>query len=237
MATLTAKQHPGSRRDTGNDLLARAKSASVSAVKDRLQAFSKAHAAFLKADDAVQAADRAAITAQAKLGEADAVHDECVESLAKAAIGEGANRTSPFKAWKGPTTTELKAGAAVPSAKASKRLAGAITKDKTAGKQTKGAAVLLDKAAAGVITAAGPLEAALEKRRVAIAARDGLASAWEKTFAVLKRGARAASDDSKNAGLFDALFAVSAGEKKSPKKAKAAKAAGGNVVPGDAANG
>ena len=217
MATLRANPNPKSRRETGDDVLSRAKSAGAAAVKRQLTAFSTLHAAFLKADAAVARADLAARARQAKVAEADALHDARVEALARAAIGEGAPRTKPFGPWKGPTPSELREGGAEAGARASAKLAKTITSDRGAGPETKAAAARLDKAAQGVLAAQEPVAAALDKRRAAIAQREALEPAWEKAFAVLKRAARAADDDS-GGGLFQALFQATRAPKRPSKK-------------------
>ncbi len=218
MATLRAGRNPAGRREAGDTLLARAKQASTAAIKDRLAAFAKVHAVYVKSDAAVQVAADRARAAQAKVGEADAAHDEAVEVLASAAVGEGAARTAPFAAWKGPTPTALKTGATAAAAKASIKLAAAIAKSKAAGKATKAAATALAKSANGVLALLPAVDEAVAKRGAAIAERDALEAAWEKTLAVVRRAAKAANDDPKNAGLFAALF-VEVGSSK-PKRSK-----------------
>ena len=223
MATLRANTNPKSRRETGDEVLSRARSVSTAAVSGTLSAFTKAHAALTKADAAVARADLAARAKQAKGGEADARHDAEVEALASAAAGEGAARVRPFARWKGPAPSALREGPAGACARASAKLAATIAADGGAGPKTKAAAARLAKAAAAVEAALGLAALALEERRAAIARREALEPAWEKAFAVLKRAARAAADEPKSAGLFDALFSTTrpAKKKKPAKKAPA----------------
>jgi hypothetical protein len=224
VGTLQSNNSPSSRVEVGNHLLsaAAALGARTKPIAVRLTTFRKTHATYAKADGAVKRADEKVRAQQAKVGEADVLQDEGVDTLASTLVGEGLPRLSPFKPFGfGPPGAIKKMGYGA-EAEEVLRLADAVHKRKPALVKSKQAATALAAAAKQVQATIVPLDKLLATRSAAISKRDALEQAWETAFASLKRGARAAEDDGA-AGLFDALFGSGPVVKKAAARKSAAK--------------
>lgn len=226
MATIQTNKGPSSRSTGGEHVLQAAASLGSKGTKPieaRLAAFKKAHGEYTAANAAVEKADQAVRAQQTKVAELDVTQDERVDDLATTAVADGMPRLSPFKALKFAAPGAIKTMGYVDEANEALSLAAAVTKRKSKMPHSQKAAKALAQAAKAVIAAAKPIEALTKKRKAAISRRDALEQGWEKTFAALKRAARAAADDG-HVGLYTALFESSAPKAKTAaKKAKAAK--------------
>jgi hypothetical protein len=238
MGTLQSKKNPGSRKESGDAVLANGKNADVSPVKKRFAAFAKAHASYSAAESKVTAAANAVRATEQKVGELDVAQDHAVDALASALVGEGAARTRPFAPFKLGAPSDIQGMGDVEEARTIQTLVARVRKTKP-GKQVLAACATAEKAARAVIAAAVPIDKQKKARHDAIVARDAVGIPWEKAFGALKRGARAAEDDGA-AGLFDALFGggaprASKTRMKVPKGSGGASAGAGSG--GDAAGG
>lgn len=208
MGVLIGGTHRG-RVVTGDAVLTRATTTDTRAVKVRLAAFSKAHAALVRAQSVVDGAEAKLAAAQASVADADVTQDESVDALALALVTNGQPRISPFRGLSSYAPTTLKKLGYADEAK----LVRALTK-KVRARKSSDAAVLracgvAEKAAAKVVAALAKLPALEASVVAARARRDALSLPWERDFGALKRAARAAADDGA-VGLFDALFATTA---------------------------
>ena len=84
--------------DTGARTLAAIAKFDTTPIERQLTRFKSAQRVYVKAVDAVLAAEKAVEAAEDRAAEADVVLDAAVESLAKALVGEGAPRLKPFTA-------------------------------------------------------------------------------------------------------------------------------------------
>ncbi len=227
MATLQTNNGPASRTEAGDHVLNAAESLGAAGKKPiagRLAAFEKAHLAFVSADGVVKAADRTIRAQQAKVGEADVVQDEGVDALATAAVGEGMPRLAPFKLFGFDSPGSIKKMGHTAEAKVVLALAAKVLKRKPPLPKSRKAAKALAAAGKAVLAAAAPLEGLEKKRKTAMSKRGAVELAWEKAFAAVKRGARAAEDDGA-IGLYETLFGSAPAKAKPSKKAIAAKKA------------
>ncbi len=222
MATLQINKGPTSRVEAGNHVLDAAESlgaAQTKTIAERLAALKKAHAGYIGADKAVKAADAALRAQQAKVGEADVTQDEGVDALATAVIGEGMPRMTPFKPFGFGAPGSIKRMGYTAEAKEVIALAAAVLKHKPALAKSRKAATALAAAGKAVLAAAAPLADLEAKRKTAASKRAALDLAWEKAFAAVKRGARAAADEGA-LDLYDALFGSAPAKPKAAKKTK-----------------
>jgi hypothetical protein len=227
VATIQAGKSPGQRVAAGALVLDRAKTNDVTAVKKRLSAFAGVQREYVSAHEASRKAGEALMKQERVLGEGDAAQDVTVEVLASALVGDGAKRTKPFAACGGPSVSDLQSMPVRKEAELLKKLAARASKGTSDAKVKKAAAAAIT-AADAVLKASVPLAALTKARDQAQNQRDGIGPRWEKAFAVLKRGVKAAEDEGA-AGLFEALFAVDAPTKK--KSAPSAPSAPGPTAP------
>ena len=238
MAKLQINKGPTSRVEAGNHVLDAAEAlgaAQTKTIAERLASFKKAHAGYIGADQVVKAADAALRAQQAKVGEADVAQDDGVDALATAAGGEGMPRITPFKPFGFGSPGSIKKMGHTAEAKEAIALAAAVLKHKPALAKSRKAATALAAAGKAVLAAAAPLEGLEAKRKTASSKRAALDLSWEKAFAAVKRGARAAADDGA-IDLYDALFGSGPAKPKTARKAKAAKNAEADAAAGTAKN-
>lgn len=232
MGTLVVTKNPGSRREAGDKVLEAAAEVDTKPVAKRLDAFGKDHKAFVAADDKVKDATEKLDKALRVIGEKDATLDKCVDELASAAVGSGLPRTNPFKPLGHPSPSQMKEIAQSEEPEAVRKVAADLRKHPGASKQLLDACSKAEKAANEVDAAFKPIEALEKAQAAAITRRNVIGRRWEKSFAALKNGARAA-DDEGDYGLFEALFEATAKPKKP--KTVAAKKGGKGKGPGDPA--
>lgn len=205
MPNTHAGSVPGSRVVMGNTVIDAAKTIDTSAVKARLTAFVRAHREYLTVDAKVRKAEEVLRAQQVKLGEADARQDDATEGLAEVLIREGMPRTNPFKPLGFPAPAVIVRMDSTDEAQALLKLAKRAAASRDTPRAVVSAARAAARAAQSVLKAAAPLGRLTEAHRVALGHRDALAQRWEKTFAALKQGARAAADEGA-AEIYDALF-------------------------------
>lgn len=215
MGVLQAGSSPGMRVKSGNAVIDRAASVDTRPIKKRFDALRAAQRDYSKAHDVAGKAVTALTAHERKIGELDDAQDAAVEAWVVARITAGEPRTKPLASLGGPSPSELIKMNASAEAKLIKKLAGKDLKHADA--RVKKAAAAAIAAAEKVLAADGPRTTLVRARDAAIAARDAIGPSWEKAFAALKRGARAAEDDGAT-GLMKALFDAPS----RPKKAKAA---------------
>ena len=95
--TIKINSNPGSRIDGGNTILDAASTADVKPIKARVEAFRRAHVAFVAAHGKVETAEAALRAQQEKVGDADIIQDAAVQTLASCLVGDGLPRQNPFK--------------------------------------------------------------------------------------------------------------------------------------------
>ncbi len=215
MPTLRANSNPSSRLDSGDHVIAAAKTVDTKSIKQVLAAFVKVHSAYSNAEKVVRKAAESLQAAEAKVAEADAVQDAAVTKLAAKMIGDGSPKGNPFKEFGLPPPSKLIEVAVAEEAKLTAKLAADVGKRKASSKDTKAVASDLAKAAAAVKNALEPLAALRKAHAAAIAARDAHGVGWARGFARLKVAAQLGEMEGM-VGLFSALFGV-------PAKPKAAK--------------
>lgn len=219
MPTLQATKSPSSRRESGDHVIAAAKTVDTTLIKAKLAAFTKTHGAYVTADNAVRKAEAALQAAEEKVGEADAGQDAAVIKLAAKLIGDGAPKGNPLKLFGHVAPSRLIEIAVPEEAKLTAKLATDAARWKDAGKETKAAANDLGKASALVKKALEPVAALRRAHSGALAQRDAHGVAWARAFAHLKVSARAAEIDGAT-GIFSALFGVAAKPKAHKKPVK-----------------
>jgi hypothetical protein len=175
--------------------LAAAKSVNTRPVQARLEAFARAQRGYAAAQAKVDGAEAALHAAQAKVAQRDREQDEAVDALARALITDGQSRSKPFAGCGGPTPAALMHLSAAEEARQIHVLVTALQRNAGLSKATQQACDAADKAARAAEKALAPIEALQAALSQARQARDALVQTWEKTFAGLKRGARAAIDD------------------------------------------
>jgi hypothetical protein len=223
MPTLQSGQSAGQRLKAAQRVLERAKNAVVTAVKKRVDAlrsvtrqYDAAHALARKANERLTAQERL-------VGEADDRQDAAVEALAQARIGAGASRGKPFGDLGAPSVSDIQKMDTIKEAQLLTKLATRLLKSPDP--RVRKAATAAKKAAADVLAAAKPLGQLRKNRNAAQDARDAIGPRWEKAFAALKRGAKAAEDEGAQ-DLHRTLFEVEAptrSKKKSTSKKSATK--------------
>jgi hypothetical protein len=205
MGILQAGSSPGTRVKSGDAVLDRAASLNTSSVKKRVDGLRKVHREYTNAHGVAAKAVAALTAHERKIGELDDAQDAAVEAWVAARIGAGEKRTKPLASIGGPAPSGLVRMEASAEARLIKKLAAKDLKHADA--KVKRAAAAAIAAAEKVLAADGPRTLLVRARNAAIAARDAIGPAWEKAFASLKRGARAAEDDGASGlvkGLFDA---------------------------------
>jgi hypothetical protein len=219
MVKVKLNNNPGSRVLVGSGILQRAKTVKLGAVAGRLTAFSRAHKAFVRSEDAVRRAEAKLQQQQARSGEADAVQDLEVERVAGALVGDGYPRKNPFDVMGFPSPSTVKGLERSEEAKVVLKLAAAIKKRKDVSAATLAAAARAEKAARAVLAAVAPIAKLADARTKAIAARDAIEGDWEYRYAGLKLGAKVATTDG-DGRVEEALFGTSAAPKRRAKKSK-----------------
>jgi hypothetical protein len=209
-----------------------AETVDTTAVKKRLATFKASHASYAAAETAVRGAEEKLRKAEAVVGERDVDQDDAVDGLANALIQDGEPRTNAFKSFGFAAPGAVKTMAYAEEAKTIGRLVVAVRKRKGLSKETLATVTTVESAAREVEKAIQAVEPFQKAHASAIARREALAHPWEKAFAALKRGARAAEDEGA-VGLFAVLFqqnaprgatprtAAKRGERKAQKQAEA----------------
>lgn len=206
MATLrTQVGGPGARREVGRRVLAAAAVIDVKPVKARLAAFKKAHEAFMRASDKVQAAEAVRDAAHAAVAAADVALDAAVDGLVLALVKTGAPRPSPLKGLSAYALGDLKSLATAKEAREVQRVVAAIAKKGAAKGALRKATKAAGDAAAAVLKAIASVVPREKLYQESLAGRDALSQPWETALAYLKRAARVAEDGGAT-GLFAALF-------------------------------
>lgn len=195
MATMQIGKSAGTRLMAGASILAAARAVDTRSVKEPLAAFERAHRAYETTQAKVDAADAQLRTALDRLHEYDTVQDEAVEVLARALVTDGQSRAKPFAAFGGPSPAALVRLPAADEAKTIHLIVAAIQRNKQVTKATLKAAQDLDKAALAVEHALLPIAKLEAAARDARQTRDAIGPTWDADLAVLKRAARAASDN------------------------------------------
>lgn len=195
MATMKVGNGPGTRLQAGAAILAAARAVDTRLVKERLAAFEHAHRAYAEAQRKVDGAEGQLSAAQSRVGERDAVQDEAIETLARALVTDGQPRLNPFGAFGAPSPAALRRLPIAEETKAIHVLVAAVQRQKQVTKATLQAAQDLEKAVRATEQALAPLDKLEAAVRDLRQTRDAIGQTWENALAVLKRGARAASDD------------------------------------------
>ena len=186
---------PGTRRATGDAILAAARAVDTHLIKARLAAFERAHRAYTAAQGKVEAEDGQLRAGQARVAEFDVAQDEAVENLARMLVADGQPRANPFASFGAPAPSTLIKMPVIEEGKAIHKLVAAVQRNKTVSKATLQAAQAADKAAKAVEQALVPIEKLQTALKTARHTRDAVGQSWETALAALKRGARAAGDD------------------------------------------
>lgn len=194
-------------RTQGNVVLERMKGQPVPAsVKPALATFSKMHAAYAKASNAVDSARAARDTAMALLSRDDAALDDSIETLAERSVGAGlGSRTQPLAAFTRHSVTRLRNLAYKSEADEVLAMTGKIAKagvPKNVAAASAKCAKLAKTVLADLATLVKP-QAAYDK---ALAQRDALLPEWTRAYARLKLVAAAAWADDK--ATYAAVFAA-----------------------------
>jgi len=229
MATIHPSNRPASRIAAGDHVLEAAKTADTRAVKAKLAAFARAHAALVAAHAVATKAEMALHDAQDAVGDADAEQDAAVHALAAKMVGDGAPKANPFNVFGLAAPSVVAVTAVEKEVALTAKLATLASKWKSATIGTKQAAALLAKKSAGTKKALADMVPMRKAQAAAIAKRDALGVPWARAFAHLKNAARTAEDDGAR-GLYAALFGVTAAP-----RARAARKVGGAEVPPAAA--
>lgn len=203
----------------GEALIAAASSIDIKPVKAKFAAFAAAHKLFKSLQGAVAAAEDALASHRVTVAEADVDQDDAVFALANALVGDGFERTRPFKGLSKFSPSDLAALGYVKEAKETAALAKKVLAHKKTGKESKAAAKALAKASAAVVKSLEPLSKWDAVYRAALSRRDAVAQQWTTTLAALRRASVAAADDGHKA-IYNALFRSTAS---TPKKKTGAK--------------
>jgi hypothetical protein len=218
MPVLAGNSHEG-RVTAGDSLIEAATTHDTGRVKARLTQFAGAHRALVKAQTALDAAERALGARRAIVAERDVDQDDSVDRVASALVGDGLPRVNPFKGLSTHTPTKLKTLGYAAEAKALTALVSKARRRKGLSPKTLATLTGAEKAARAIATALDAVGPAMKAIDGARSRRDALVQPWETAFAALKRGARAAEDDGSK-GLFAALFESTAAAKRPAKKPK-----------------
>jgi hypothetical protein len=202
-------QSPAALAETGDAVLAAAKTQDTKPIKAKLAAFAKLHGAFLAAEKKVGRAEALLRAQQAKVAEADSEQDALIEQLARERVTDGAARAQPFKALGFDAPSAIRGMAVKKEAALVRKLAKKAASAAGASKGTLATAKALDKAGAAVLAHIDPIRALEKAYADALSARNALGQPWATALAMLKRAARVAEDDGVR-GLHAALFASSA---------------------------
>jgi hypothetical protein len=216
MGIITTEHSPGTRVETGNLILGRAKKANTKAIASRLARFKKAHGSYRAAERRVERAFAALRAQESRVGEADVEQDDSVFGLASCLAGDGLPRANPFRPLGEPAPSKVAKQGYGAEVATVKRIAKALAKRKDLSPRTKSA--IEDALAAGAkVTKALAAIPSLEKAYgAAMKSRDALAQEWETSFAGIKLAARSAELDGAG-GIVDALL-------KAPPKKESARA-------------
>lgn len=209
--------------EAGEALLSAASSIDTKPVKAKLQAFAAAHKLFKSLQGAVAAAEDALASHRATVAEADVDQDEAVFALANALVGDGFERTKPFKGLSKLAPSALAELGYTKEAKEATALAKKVIANKKCGKASKDAAKALLKASSAVVKSLEPLSKWDAVYRAALSRRDAVAQQWTTALAALRRASLAAADDG-HKHIYRALFQSTATpvKKKGAKKSKPA---------------
>jgi hypothetical protein len=223
MATLDSPSNPSGMVSAGDAILAAATSIDTRPVKAKLKAFADAHKLFKSLQGAVAAAEDALASHRVTVAEADVDQDAAVDALANKLVGDGFERTQPFKSFSKLSPSKLSALGYTKEAKEATALAKKVIASKKCGKPSKDAAKALLKAAAVVVKSLEPLSKWDAVYRGALTRRDAVAQQWTTTLAALRRASQSAADDG-HKQIYTALFRSTAtpAKKKSAKKSKPA---------------
>ncbi|MBL8679782.1 MAG: hypothetical protein JNK05_11480 [Myxococcales bacterium] len=219
MATLDSPSNPAGMISVGEAVLSAANAIDTKPVKAKLKAFADAHKLFRTLQGAVAAAEDALASHRAKVANADVDQDEAIFALADKLVGDGFERTRPFKGLATRSPSEMASLGYTKEAKEATALAKKVIASKKCGKPSKDAAKALLKAAAAVVKALEPLSKWDAVYRSALTRRDAVAQQWTTTLAALRRASQAAADDG-HGHIYTALFRSTAApaKKKSAKK-------------------
>ena len=205
MATITFNKAPHSRIAAGAAIVEAAKTIVTKPIKNKLDAFQKAHREYEAAELIVEKADATVHSAEAAVGILDDAQDEAVNDLAAALIGDRYPRVHPFKAFGVEAPSILvNLGYAV-EAKKVKALAVKVIAKKGLSPKSIAAAKAAQKAAIAVEQGLVPIAKLKALVAAARSRRDALGQPWETTLAALKRAARTAEDDGAK-GVYSVLF-------------------------------
>ncbi|MBI5512446.1 MAG: hypothetical protein HY909_01685 [Deltaproteobacteria bacterium] len=205
--------HPTSnkaRLAAGAAVLSAASELPTRPISQRLMAFRKVHAALVRAEAHIDAAEARLQEAQRALAEADVDQDAVIDPLADALVGVGLPRGNPFKGLALRSPSRMKAMGYGAEAEALLKLLERVRKRKGLTPAVKAACRRAEAAARAVLVALKPLGAMEASLANARARRDALTLGWETAFAALKRAARSADDD--GGAYFATLFQATATE-------------------------
>ena len=206
---------PGKRLKTGATILAAMRVVNTKPVQKRLDAFAAAHRAYGDAQAKVDAADAELRAGQAQVVQLDAEQDAALEALALCLANNGQSREKPFAAFNADSPARIKTMPFAEEAQAIHALVASLRIDTSLSQATLDAAQRAEQAAQKVEAALVPLDALRNTLSAAREVRDNLASAWDTSLAVLRRGALAEGDNGAP-GLYTSLF----GRRSRAKKAK-----------------
>lgn len=226
MAARMKKTSPGTRLDVGAAVLAGARGADTTSVKERLRRFEQAHRSYVAAQRKVDTTEEQIDAAQASVVHADRATDDAIEALACALAMNGQPRKSPFDAFGVTGPGRLTHQAPVQKAEAVHQLVAGVLRHKGTNDVTKVAAEALEKAANDVDKALEPIDKLQATARDARRTRDAIGQKWSSALTDLRRGALAASEE-----LYTMLFQPGA------KPAAKTKATEGKAAEGKAGEG
>lgn len=195
MGTIRVGATPANRLEAGASILAAARMTDTRLVKDRLAAFERAQRAYGEAQRKVDAVEKRLAAVQQQVGECDAAQDEAVEALARALVGDGHPRATPFAAFGAPSPAAIKRLPLAAEAKTLSALIAALQRNKTVSKPTLQTARDVEKAVRTVARAQAPLDKLTAALHDARRTRDAIGGNWDAALGAFKRGARAAADD------------------------------------------
>jgi len=175
--------------------------------KDARAAFFKAQGELEEADQRVVIADKAVADAGANLTAADDVQDAAALDLAVKLVGDGFNRSNPFKAFDAKSPSELVNLGFVNEAKLLIALAGKVAQHPQVGAEAKKTASEMSAAAEAVRDAAKQQSKALKARSEAFAQRDSsLPEQWQQALTDLRTTLKY-SDYVEHTTTYDEVFA------------------------------
>ncbi len=186
---------PKAYAEMGEAVLAAAETADTQLIERRLAAFTRAHRAYVAAQRQVQAVEAQERAARLRMAARITAHRRAIDHLARALIGDGASRISPFEALHPSPPSAIKRRSAAEQVQAIRQLLGTVKRRARLSARTR-QTVLNTESAARAVEAAGKslrsVQIALhDKRRT----RDQIGATWKVALAALKHGARAADDD------------------------------------------